>query len=370
VHKTRDGVNIGTLTASEKELTTIVGALRATGKGVVQLISDAYMSPSDEFAEVELALIRTLAEAAGRPLSFTLQQADAAPERWRRLMQGADEMTADGFPVRGQVSPRPIGVLLGLDATVSPFLGSATYRSLLARPLPERVAELRRPDAAEAVVAEATAAALGFGFERLFRMGDPVDYEPAAASSIGAESTRLGVDPVAHCLEVMLEDDGRRLLYAPFVNYSYGNLDHVREMLLAPNALYGLSDGGAHCGTICDASYPTTTLTLWARDRRRGELIPIEHLVRGYTRRNAEHVGWFDRGLVAPGFLADLNVIDFDVLDVPPPTMIHDLPAGGKRLIQPARGYRYTVKSGAVTFEDGEHTGALPGTLLRGAQTR
>jgi N-acyl-D-aspartate/D-glutamate deacylase len=166
----------------------------------------------------------------------------------------------------------------------------------------------------------------------------------------------------------LLGHDGNQLLYMPLMNYVAGNLDDVREMLLSPYAIMGLSDGGAHCGAICDASFPTTTLAHWGRRRTRGEKLPVELLVHHLTQRTAAHVGWLDRGVVAPGYLADLNLIDLEHLDAHPPTLVHDLPAGGRRLMQTAEGYRATIKRGVVTFEDGEHTGAFPGGLVRGAQ--
>jgi N-acyl-D-aspartate/D-glutamate deacylase len=176
------------------------------------------------------------------------------------------------------------------------------------------------------------------------------------------------VDPVDLVYGALLEDGGRRLLYVPLFNFAHGNFDDIHEMISNPFSLFGLSDAGAHCGAICDASFPTSSLVVWARDRTRGPRLPVERLVHEQTQRTAAHVGWLDRGVVAPGYLADLNVIDLAALDCAPPHVVRDLPAGGRRLVQEARGYRLTVKSGVVTFEDGEHTGALPGDLLRGAR--
>ena len=201
----------------------------------------------------------------------------------------------------------------------------------------------------------------------MYVLGDPVDYEPDRADSVAAQAARSGRPPAEVAYDLLLAKEGTELFYVPFNNYAAGNLDAVREMMVSPNAIYGLSDGGAHCGAICDASFPTTTLQLWGRDRTRGERIPLELLVHGYTARNARHVGWLDRGVLAPGYLADINVIDFERLAARPPRIVHDLPAGGRRLLQDADGYRYTLKRGEVTFEEGEHAGPLPGRLVRGA---
>jgi N-acyl-D-aspartate/D-glutamate deacylase len=202
----------------------------------------------------------------------------------------------------------------------------------------------------------------------MFRMNDPVDYEPAEAASLGAEAARTGQDAAALTYDTLMEEGGRRLLYMPLINYARGNLDDVYGMMTGAHTLYGLSDGGAHCGAICDGSFPTTTIGLWSHGSKSGLKAPVEALVHGYTQRNAAHVGWRDRGVIAPGYLADLNVIDLDSLALSPPAIVQDLPAGGTRLLQTSRGYRWTVKSGAVTFENGAWTGETPGALLRGEQ--
>jgi N-acyl-D-aspartate/D-glutamate deacylase len=203
----------------------------------------------------------------------------------------------------------------------------------------------------------------------MFRLTDPVDYELDADWSLGAEAARAGVDAAGVVYDALLEDDGQRLLYVPLFNFAHGNFDDIHEMISTPFALFGLSDAGAHCGAICDASFTTSSLVVWSRDRKRGPRVPVEWIVHAQTQRTASHVGWLDRGVVAPGYLADLNVIDFDALACPPPHVTRDLPAGGRRLMQGARGYRTTVKSGTVTFEDGAPTGELPGRVLRGAQS-
>ncbi len=375
-HRARGGASIGTLTASEAELTGIAGARRRSGKGVMQLISDAYLTADTEFATAELALIRHLASVTGRRLSFTVQQTDDAPDRWRHIFGEIGAMNADGLDVSAQVAPRPIGAILSFSATTNPFLLTPTYRRIAhTMSVPERLAYLADPAVKAQMIAEHGAAhnsgfaeMLAHGFTRMFRMTDPVDYEPSADASLAAEAARLGKDVAEHAYDVFMEDGGRRLIYMPLINYARGDLEDTYAMMTSSHTLYGLSDGGAHCGTICDGSFPTTTIALWSRGSKSGRTIPLESLVHGYTQRNARHVGWHDRGVIAPGYLADINLIDMDGLNLGPPEIVQDLPAGGVRLLQKAHGYRATMKSGAVTFQNGEWTGETPGRLLRGEQ--
>ncbi len=377
-HRARNGASIGTLSASQAELSGIVQALKRSGKGVIQLISDAYLTADDDFAQDELALIRHLASSTGRRLSFTVQQTDEAPDRWRHIFGEIAGMNADGLDVSAQVAPRPIGAILSFAATTSPFLLTATYRRIAgSTTVDQRLAALAGPTVRDQILREhASAHNKGFaeliahGFDRMFRMSDPVDYEPSADSSLAAEAARAGRDIAAYAYDVFLENGGRRLIYMPLINYARGNLDDTFGMMTSDHTLYGLSDGGAHCGTICDGSFPTTTIGLWSRGSKSGHSIPLESLVHGYTQRNARHVGWLDRGVVAPGYLADLNIIEMDTLDLSPPEIVQDLPAGGVRLLQTARGYRATLKSGTVTFENGLWTGATPGGLIRGERRR
>lgn len=372
VHRSRSGENIGTLEAGEAELLGIAAAMRRAGRGVIQLISDAYLTADDGFADRELDLIAEMARVSGRPLSFTVQQTDEAPDRFRHIFARVAGMVAEGLDVKCQVAPRPIGVVQGLEATLNPFLFCPEWRRIGALPLAEKVAELGRPDVRArlleqhaAIRPEGFGTQIAHGFDRMFRVSDPVDYEPSADRSVAGEAERAGLPPAEYMLDLLREEDGRRLLYMPLINYARGSLDDVHAMLTAPNTLYGLSDGGAHCGTICDASFPTSTLAIWARGNKAGARIPLESLVHGLTRRNAAHVGWTDRGMVAPGYRADLNIIDLDALAVPPPELVHDLPAGGGRLVQRPRGIAMTICAGVVTFENGEATGELPGRLLR-----
>ena len=273
--------------------------------------------------------------------------------------------------MRAQVAVRPIGILIGLQATVNPLNVSVTYRDVAAN-LPDvaaRAQRLAEPDVRGRVLDELRARPSNplLVFELMFPMGERPDYEPGADASIAALAARDGVEPVERMYDELLRDDGRALVYVPIINYATGNLDHVAEMLQHPWCVPGLSDGGAHVGTICDASFPTTLLQHWGRDRARGTL-PIELLVARQCRATAEAVGLLDRGQLVPGLRADLNVIDLDALSVDKPTMAFDLPAGGKRLLQRAHGYRHTFVRGVETYCDGEATGARPGQLVRGAR--
>lgn len=375
-HRTRDGQNVGTLTASEEELLGITGALKQAGKGVIQMISDAYLTADDDFASRELALIRLIARHTGAKVSFTVQQNDDAPDRWRHIFHEVSAMRQAGLDVSAQVAARAIGAILSFSSTLTPYVACPTFVRLAAKLQGAvLVAELQKPEVKAQILAEHAGVNLtgnGFaitkGYSRMFRMTDPVDYEPKAETSLQAEADRLGVDVHAHVYDVLLEENGQRLIYLPINNYSYGNLDDVHGMMSGPHSLFALSDAGAHCGFICDGSFPTTTLSLWSKGSKSGLSMPLEMLVHGYTQRNARHLGWHDRGTVKVGQMADLNVIDLSKLSLSPPEIVRDLPAGGTRLMQTAKGYRQTIKSGVVTFEGGKWTGETPGKLLRGAQ--
>lgn len=373
VHRTSSGAPVGTLRASERELVTLAQTLRGT-HGVLQLISDCYQSTDDEYVAGELALLGAMAAVSRRPLSFSVQQPASAPGRWRELQRWAVDGAGRGLDLWTQVAPRPIGLLLGLGATVHPFSGCPSYREVANLPLRERVHELGRPERRQRVVAEHRRFAEGLAgtglahqifcrFDLMFAMDDPVDYDIAPDASIGARAA--GGDAADAAYGALLEDGGRKLLYTPLFNFVDGDLAAVGEMLRCERALFGLSDAGAHCGAICDASFTTSFLTLWGRDRE--DRLPLEEVVARITRATARHVGWLDRGVLAPGMLADVNVLDLDELGCAPPRIVEDLPAGGRRLVQGSYGYVCTIKAGVPTFVGGEHTGELPGRVVRGA---
>jgi len=364
-HRASDGRFTPSLTAGADELLGISRVFGEAGQGVFEVVSD--------FAgrEQEWELFREMVRQSGRPMSISLGQSDVAPEAWRTALGYISAANAAGLPMKAQVAARAIGILLGLEATLHPFSSHPSFRELAALPLAEKVKRLRDPELRRKILAEEPAPALGmlvWQFERLFTLGDPPDYEPGPEKSIAAEALLRGVPPQELAYDRLLEQDGRALLYRPFLNYSAFSLDAVREMLLHEHTVPGLGDAGAHCGLICDGSFPTYLLSHWGRGRTRGERIPIEALVKGQTADTASLVGLLDRGRLAPGMKADVNLIDFERLGMRPPEIVHDLPAGGKRLVQRATGYVATVCSGAVTFEDGASTGALPGKLVRGPQ--
>ncbi|MDB5687038.1 MAG: Amidohydrolase 3, partial [Rhizorhabdus sp.] len=371
----RSGESIGTLRAPEDELGAIAAAIGRTGKGVIQLISDAYLTADDAFAHAELDLVRKLALASERPISITVQQTPNAPDRWRMIYERIEAMRAEGLAISAQVAVRAVGGILGFRVTANPFMNTPTFRSIAGLAPSDRVARLRDPSIRGRILEEQKLPVDGpFGetlardFHRMFRMNDPVDYEPTPENSLRAEAERAGRDPVAHVYDVLLENDGNRLVYFPALNFLSGDLRAVHDMMEADYALFGLSDGGAHCGSICDASFTTSAISMWPAGSKSGHALPLEAMVHGYSQRNARHVGWFDRGVVARGYLADLNLLALDELALPPPEIVHDLPAGGMRLVQKARGYRATIKNGVVTLRDGVLTGALPASLVRGAR--
>jgi N-acyl-D-aspartate/D-glutamate deacylase len=289
------------------------------------------------------------------------------------MLARADELVGQGEPLVPQVACRPTGMLFGLQSSLHPFITHPSYRAIAELPLAERVTRLRDPAFRARLLAEQPgtndpiARALMSNWGGIFPLGDPPDYEPPRERSVAATAEREGRRPEELVLDWMLAREGKELLFAPLANYVDYDFEAIREMMLHPRTVLGLSDGGAHCGLICDASMPTYLLTHWARDRKRGERIPIETAVHLQTQKTARVWGFEDRGTLEVGMKGDLNVIDHDALHIDAPEMVNDLPASGRRLIQRAHGYRATVCAGEVTFEDGEPTGARPGKLVRGS---
>ncbi len=369
LHRAIDGEPVPGTYANEAELLGIGRALGDVGYGVFELASD--LAPeSAEFAWMEKLSVET-----GRPVTFACLQNDFDPQQWRRSLHAAEDASARGAFVVPQVAGRPTGLLLGLESTFHPFSDHPTYRAeLAALPLAERVRRMREPALRSRLLAEQPgpnlpiANYIASSLHKLFPLGDPPDYEPPPERSVKAMAERAGCAAQEIAYDLLLLRDGKELLYFPLLNYSDGDFAPIREMLLHPNAVLGLSDGGAHCGIICDASMPTFMLTHWVRDRQRGERLPLEHVVRMQTANTARLFGLGDRGRLAPGLRADVNVIDLDQLRLDPPEMVFDLPAAGRRLVQRAHGYRMTVQNGTVIAEDDQATGALPGRLIRGPQ--
>ena len=366
-HRSRTGEKIGSLTATRAELFGIGDALGRAQRGVFQFVSD--LRDLDD----ELGMMRELGERNDRPVSVSLIQTDVQPDRWREVLHRLEDFAHEGVDMKAQVAARPVGLLLSLEGSMNPFMLCPTYAALAHLPLPERVAALRAPATRVAILAEQTVRgnalvkAVSSQFDKLFQLGDPPDYEQPRSASIGARAEATGVDPKGLVYDLLLERGGREMLYYPAGNYSAFNLDATREMAMHALTMPGLSDGGAHVGVICDGSFPTFNLLHWAKDRKRGPKLPIEHLVHRQTQKTASHVGWNDRGVVGEGRKADLNVIDLDAMRLYPPRFVYDLPCAGRRLLQDVDGYVATVCSGAVTFDHGEHTGELPGRVVRGA---
>ena len=367
-HRTAYGQPTPTLTASEAELTGIALGLKQAGCGVLQFVSD-FNDP-----ENEAMMLRRIVETSGRPLSVSLAQADVAPHSWRSLLDVIEQAKQDGLPMRAQVGPRPVGVLLGLELTLNPFSAHTSFAEIANLPIAEKRQKLLDPAFRAKLLAETPSAENPFvvsllrNFGKLFTLGNPPNYEPTADRTIEAiaEARQVSAEEVA--LDLMLEADGTGMLYLPFLNYAQGTLDPCYEMLKSDASLPGLSDGGAHVGMICDGSFPTTLLTHWTRDRTRGEKLPLEFVIHKQTMATAHWVGLHDRGVLAAGYRADINIIDHENLTLHAPQVNYDLPAQGRRLMQHASGYVATIVAGEVIYRDGKPTGARPGRLVRGAQ--
>jgi N-acyl-D-aspartate/D-glutamate deacylase len=381
-HRSTSGAPTPSSEASTAELTGLARAFAGVPHGVLQAVSDFDMEVSEERFDPEFDVLEAMARAAdGHPLSISLMQRDMAPNQWRRILERVERANAAGVAMRVQAGVRGIGVLLGLEATFHPFMGFPTYKALSSLPLPERVARLRDPEVKKKILAEKSDPVAGDGSPippladkllarmdfvsmRLFRLGERPDYEPSIESSLYAESHARGVTPLEAVYDALLGDEGRELLYFPIYNYTEFSLDNVRTMMTHPLALLGLSDGGAHVGTVCDGSFSTFFLTHWARDRVRDRL-PIEQAVAMLTSTPARYLGLSDRGTIAVGKRADLNVIDLAQLAIDRPRLVRDLPAGGKRFLQGAHGFRSTIVAGQTIAENGQLTGARPGRLVR-----
>ena len=365
-HKTVDGQPTPTLDAAEEELTAIAQAIGRTGAGWLQVIADF-----GDALETEFAMLRRLVAVSGRPMTTTVLERDSKPREWSQLLDMISDANVAGLPMTAMVLTRPTGILLGFEISQSPFVDCPSWSEIGSLPFPARLSALRDPSLRARLLNETPRdpdlAKRLRRWDRIFPLGDPPDYEPPAERSIGAEARRTGVDPAALAYDRLLENDGRTILYRPLSNYAHGTLDTVRKMMAHPNTLIGLGDGGAHASILCDASAMTYGLTHWTRDRASGRF-PLEWMVRRLTWDNARALGLNDRGVIAPGRKADLNVIDHARLRLHSPQVVYDLPAGGRRLMQHADGYVATILSGEVVCREGVATGRLPGRLLRGAR--
>ena len=368
LHRSKDGELVPGTNADERELLGIADAMRRSGRGVFQFAPEHARVPVDEWP-----WMRRLAALTGRPVSVNLNQPDSAPEVWREVLQLLDTAHADGLPMFAQVAGRTIGILYCLHGSVHPLLFHPAYAEVALLPMWQRLAALADPERRRRIIHDVPddgglfAKVVFANLQRMWLVTDGnIDYEPSIDTSVGALAAARGVPPMELVLDQLTARDGHGMIYAPFFNYAYGDLSMTYEATLHPHTRLGLSDAGAHCGAICDGGTPTFMLTHWARDRSRGAKLPLEYVVHRQTSQTAVLYGLTDRGVLAPGMRADINVIDFDALGFEMPRMAFDLPANGRRLVQRANGYVATFLAGTQTVADDEFTGDLPGRLLRG----
>jgi N-acyl-D-amino-acid deacylase len=366
-HRTGSGEQVPTYGASEAELIAIARGMGQAGHGVFQLVIDT--TDMDR----EFPLVRNIARLSGRPISLAMVQLHEIPTVYRRLLQEIARAREQGLMIKSQVSPRPQATLMGLELSSHPFSCCPSYIPLDALPLPEKVRALRDPQIRKRIVCEAPGeppspalrrmAGRIRHFEFMFALGDPPDYAPTRDVAFDRMAARRGVTPEEMAYDTMLERDGKGLIYMPFANFADYTMSAVREMITDPNSIIALGDGGAHQGALCDSPYPTFTLKYWTK-----EGLPLPWVVRELTSVPAREIGFYDRGIIAPGFKADLNIIDHDRLALHAPQVVYDLPAGGRRLVQQASGYEATILSGIITNREDQPTGNLPGRLQRGPQ--
>ncbi|MGX6646880.1 N-acyl-D-amino-acid deacylase family protein [Maricaulaceae bacterium MS644] len=383
LHRTADGEWTPASEATAKELAGIAAAFKGRTHGVIQAVSDFDLERDAEKFPAEWAVIEQYVKAAGgRPFSISVMQRDFAPDQWKKILQGLEKLDAEGFTVRAQVAPRAIGVFLGLQCTFHPFMGYPAYKEIAHLPLDERVTvmesesfkrkllaqrsdKLAGPGSSIPPIADLLIENMDFVAEKLFTLSQEPDYEQPPEASIAAKARANGVSVWEQLYDTVVARDGRELIYLPIYNYTELSYDNVKAMMDHPLAMMGLSDGGAHVGTVCDASFPTYLISHWTRDRARGETIPLERAVQMLTADIADYLGLSDRGRIKPGLKADLNIIDYDHLKLAPPRLVQDLPAGGQRLLQDAKGYRATIVAGEVVVEHDQLTEARPGRLVR-----
>ena len=365
-HRDSSGALTPSITAHKNELVSIANSIGELKSGVLQGISDFY-----DF-ESEFDIFKEMSQSSGRPISITVEQMDQRPDWWHQLLDGIEAAQNEGINMYGQVPPRATGINMGLEVTLNPFTFYPSFYDLSKKSLEEKVATMRDPKFKKKLLSEQPVSIgnplveeITQSFNKMFRLGDPANYEPDPDSSFEAIAKKQNISPQEVAYDCLLEKEGKALIYHPLFNYLPGNLDFVEKMLNHPYSISGLGDAGAHCGAISDASFPTTLIQHWGRDRTRGKKIPLEKLISMQTLETSRLLGISDRGVLKEGYKADINVIDFDNLTLHEPEVLHDLPAGGRRLVQKASGYEYTIVSGQIAFENGEATGALNGRLIR-----
>jgi N-acyl-D-aspartate/D-glutamate deacylase len=366
-HNDVNGKLTPSITAHKTELVEIAKSLGEIDKGVLQGISDFY-----DF-ESEFDIFKSMSKESGRPISITVEQQDARPDWWIQLLDGIEDAQSEGIQMFGQVPPRATGILMGLTATLNPFRFHPSYMEIAEMPLNERVKIMSDPSFKDRLLAEEGVSInplvdeIVQSYEKMFKLGEPANYEPDPKDSFQSlsETSNRTAQEIAY--DALLEKEGRALIYHPLFNYQPGDLSLVEKMLKHPYTISGLGDAGAHCGAISDASFPTTLVQHWSRDRDRGERLPLKTVIKMQTSETASLLGINDRGILEEGYKADINIIDYEKLTLHEPEIINDLPAGGRRLVQKASGYDYTIVSGAVAFIKGEATGVLNGKLIRNA---
>ncbi|MEX0298685.1 MAG: amidohydrolase family protein [Kordiimonas sp.] len=384
VHRSADGEWTPSSEASAGELAGIAEAFKGLNHGVLQAVNDFDLERGDPDAfDREFDLLEEFASASGgRPFSLSLMQRDFAPKQWLKIIERAEKAKENGINMRMQVAPRGIGIILGLQCTFHPFIGFPSYKKISQLPLEERVAIMRDPafkeqlltGTSEKLAGDGTAippladlllSQIAFVSCKMFTLGENPDYEQPVENSVYKMAEREGISPLEKIYDILLEKDGHEFLYFPIYNYTDMNYSAVHQMMQHPQALMGLTDGGAHVGTICDASFPTYMLCYWARDRAQGPQLELPRVIQMLTADVADYVGFHDRGRLQVGMKANINVINHNDLRLYPPRMVKDLPAGGQRLLQDASGYIATIVDGVPVLENDELTGALPGRLIR-----
>ena len=364
-HNDVNGNLTPSITAHKNELVEIAKSLGEINQGVLQGISDFYDFDS------EFDIFKAMSKESGRPISITVEQQDARPEWWEQLLDGIEDAQSEGINMYGQVPPRATGILMGLTATLNPFRFHPAYMAIADLALEERVEIMSNDEFKEKLLSDNAVSInplvdkIVNSYSKMFKLGEPANYEPDPEMSFEslANSSNMTAQEIAY--DAMLEKDGRALIYHPLFNYQTGDLSLVEKMLKHPYTISGLGDAGAHCGAISDASFPTTLVQHWSRDRSRGTKLPLETVIKMQTSETANLLGIKDRGVLEKGYKADINIIDYEGLTLHEPEIINDLPAGGRRLVQKASGYDYTIVSGEVAFIKGEATGALNGRLIR-----
>lgn len=369
LHKSESGQPIPSFEAGYAELEAIARGVKDAGGGLIQFVPDLV---AGDYGPA-LQTVFDVAEDVGLPVTFTLAIGNAGDPFFVDGLNLVEKANAAGGDITAQIFPRPIGLVIGLELSGNPFVLYPSYRELAHLPLAERVAELRKPEVRERILSDKPAAdghPLMFAVQAwdwMFPLGEPPNYEPDRSDSIGARARARGVSPLEEAYDRMLDDDGHAMLLITLANFRNGTLDTVAELIRRDDVVLGLGDGGAHYGMICDASFPTYMLEYWARDRASGKL-SVAEAVRELTSAPARVAGLADRGRLAVGYKADVNVIDHAAVRLHKPVVAHDLPGGGRRLDQRADGYVATIVSGEVIAERGVPTDARPGRLIRGRQ--